>query len=112
MLDLLQTNQGVQIAMSAALLLPTLVGAAAWQLGAPRRELELARARWLAAPAEHYRMIVEMKGWGGCTQDAEVRRERVVAIATNTCRYYSPRTVSAPFSEAERFLKLMHYQRL
>jgi len=109
MLDLLQTNQGVQIAMSAALLLPTLVGAAAWQLGAPRRELELARARWLAAPAEHYRMIVEMKGWGGCTQDAEVRRERVVV--TNTCRYYSPRTASALFSEAERFLKLMNNQR-
>ncbi len=105
MLDLLQTNRGVQIAMVAALLLLTLVGVAAWQLGAPRRELELARARWLAAPAEHYRMIVEMKGWGGCTQDAEVRRERVVAIATNTCRYYSPRTVSALFSEAERFLR-------
>jgi hypothetical protein len=54
-------------------------------------------------------MTVEMKGWGGCTQDAEVRRERVVA--TNTCRYYSSRTVSALFSEAERFLKLMNNQR-
>jgi len=36
MLDLLWTNRGVQIAMGAALLLLTLVGAAAWQLGASR----------------------------------------------------------------------------
>jgi hypothetical protein len=105
MLHALQTNRALQVFAGAALLLAALAVAAAWQLGAPRRALEEARARWLAAPVEHYRLVVRMKGWGGCSQDAEVRRERVVTIAANTCRFYSPRTVSGLFAEAERFLR-------
>ena len=105
MRDALRTNRAVQIGAGAALLLVALAGVAAWQLGAPRRELARARARWLAAPAAHYRMVVAMKGWGGCTQEAEVRRERVVAVAQNSCRYHNPRTVTTLFSEAERFLR-------
>ena len=72
MLDLLRTNRAVQIVAGAALLLLALAGAAAWWVGAPYRELEEARSRWLATPTEHDRMVVAMKGWGGCTQDAEV----------------------------------------
>lgn len=93
------------MAIGAALIVAGMVGAALWQVGAPRRALEAARARWEAAPVEHYRMAVEMRGWGGCAQDAEVRRERVVRIAKNSCRFFSPRTVTSLFTEVERFLR-------
>jgi hypothetical protein len=105
MLHTLRANRAVQALAAAALLLAALAGGGAWQLGAERRAFEAARARWLAAPVEHYRMVLHMKGWGGCTQDAEVRRERVAAVVTNTCRYYSPRTVSTLFAETERFMR-------
>ncbi len=105
MLHTRRANRAVQALAGAALLLAALLGAVFWQLGAERRALEAARARWLAAPVERYRMVLHMKGWGGCTQDAEVRRERVAAIAINTCRYYSPRTVTSLFVEAERFMR-------
>lgn len=100
-----RATRAVQILVAAVALLAALAGLAAWRLDAPRRELAAARARWEAAPVGHYRMLLRMKGWGGCTQDAVVRNELVVAIATNTCRYHSPRTVSGLFVEAERFLR-------
>lgn len=105
MLHALRANRAIQVFAGAALLLVALAGAVAWQLGAPRRALAEARARWAEAPAEHYRLLVSMRGWGGCTQDAVVRRERVVAVATNTCRYHSPRTVTGLFAETDRFLR-------
>lgn len=104
MLHGLRSNRAVQLLCGAVLLLAALVATFAWQLDAPRRELRAARARWLAAPIEHYRLVVRMRGWGGCSQDAEVRNERVVLINSNGCRYFSPRTVSTLFVEAERFL--------
>jgi len=76
----------------------------AWQPGSGQRALDAARARWLANPADHYRMVVRMKDWGGCTQDAVVRHEWVTDVAENTCRYFSPRTVTGLFREIERFL--------
>jgi hypothetical protein len=101
----LRVNRAVLLATGAVLLLVALVAVVAWRLDEPRRNLEAARARWLAAPVEHYRLVVRMQGWGGCFQDAEVRNERVVSIASNSCRYYSPRTVSSLFMETERFLR-------
>lgn len=98
-------NRAVLAVIGAALLLVALAGSAAWQLDAERRAFEDARARWLAAPVEHYRLVLHMRGWGGCTQDAEVRRERVAAVTANSCRYYSPRTVTSLFLEAERFMR-------
>lgn len=105
MLQGLLGNRAIQIFAGAALLLVAIVGGVAWQSGAEARSLDAARARWSAAAVEQYRLVVQMKGWGGCSQDAEVRRERVVAINANSCRYYSPRTVSSLFAETERFLR-------
>jgi hypothetical protein len=101
----LLSNRAVLLGLGVALLLASLGALLAWRLDAPRRELEAARARWLAAPVEHYRLVVRMKGWGGCSQDAEVLRERVIAISLNSCRYFSPRTVNGLFVETERFLR-------
>lgn len=105
MLQALRSNRPIQVFSGAALLLVAFVGALSWQLGADKRALDAARARWMAAPVEHYRLAVRMRGLGGCSQDAEVRRERVATVINNSCRYYSPRTVSSLFSETERFLR-------
>jgi hypothetical protein len=105
MLQSLLANRAVLALTGAALLLAALTGGVAWQLGAERRAFEAARARWLAAPVDHYRLVLHMRGWGGCTQDAEVRRERVAVVSANSCRYYSPRTITSLFVEAERFMR-------
>jgi hypothetical protein len=105
MLEALRANRAIQILAGAALLLAALAAAVFWQLEAPRRALEAARTRWNASPVEQYRLVVSMRGWGGCHQDAQVRRERVTAITSNSCRYYSPRTVTSLFAETERFLR-------
>lgn len=105
MLQQLRASRALQVFCGAALLLVFLGAAVVWQLDAPRRELATARARWEAAPVTHYRMFVRMIGWGGCSQNAVVRHEQIVAVETNTCRYHSPRTVSSLFVEAERFLR-------
>lgn len=101
----LHANRALQLFAGVTLLLVALAAVAGWQLGAPRRTFEEARARWLAAPVEQYRLVIRMKGWGGCSQDAKVRRERVVAIAENTCRFHSPRTITSLFAETDRFLR-------
>lgn len=98
-------SRALQAALVAATLAVALVGWAAWELGAQVRALDAARARWSANQVNHYRLVVRMAGWGGCTQDAKVRRERVAAIAENTCRFFSPRTVSSMFVEVERFMR-------
>lgn len=95
----------LKLALAALTVALALVAWVGWELGAPGRALDAARAHWSAAPVDHYRLVVRMVGWGGCSQDAEVRRERVVAVARNTCRFFSPRTVSSMFAEMERFMR-------
>jgi hypothetical protein len=99
-------SRPLQLALLTLALVAAWAGWAAWELSAQRRALAAAKSRWGAAPVEHYRMVVRMVGWGGCTQDAEVRRERIVAVARNTCRFFSPRTVTGMFAEIERFMRL------
>ncbi|NJN18280.1 MAG: hypothetical protein HC822_19500 [Oscillochloris sp.] len=98
---------GSRLLWIALLLITGLTAWIGWwilDVNAPRRELSAARGRWDAAPVTHYRIVVQMRGWGGCRQDAEVRYEQLVAVAENTCRFFNPRTVSALFGETERFL--------
>ena len=75
------------------------------RLYAPSRALAAARQQWEAVELRNYRLKLQMLGWGGCQQQAEVFRERVVAVDFNTCRYYSPRSVTMLFNEAERFMR-------
>lgn len=104
MLHALRASRPIQLFVGAALLLVALVAVVGWHYGAPRRALSQARSSWSTASVAHYRIVVRMQGWGGCLQDAEVRHERVVAVAANSCRYHNPRTVTALFAETERFL--------
>jgi hypothetical protein len=76
-----------------------------WRSSAPLRELAAARALWASQPVAHYQIVARMVGWGGCTQDAAIRYERIDSVALNTCRYHSPRSVTALFDETERFLR-------
>ena len=98
-----QRNPLIWTGVALFLGLMTIIGSRMAEIGAPWRSLAAAQSRWLAADLGHYRLEVVMKGWGGCTQVAEVVQEQVTVIDRNSCRYHNPRTVTSLFREIERF---------
>jgi hypothetical protein len=74
-----------------------------WQL--PRLELRAARERWAASRLAHYRLDLRYGELGYCRQSIEVKNERVVAIAENTCSEPAP-TVSGLFDQIEHAIDI------
>lgn len=96
--------RGVAVGALGLLLLACAAGALLWRSSAAGAARE-AQRRWAAHPAPYYRLQIEetyrfTAAEAHCTQDVDVRGERVVAVRRNDCPR-PPQTVSALFEQMQ-----------